>query len=281
MDSTNAVLGELVSSCIGSPPFVFAKLQDVLDSPESSFSDFDTIISADPTLTARLLKVANSSFYGLDAKVETISHALSIVGIKPLIDMALYTGMIDNFKDISLDFLDIQLFWKHNIACGLASRIIAQKLRQDNLEGFYTAGMLHEIGSLVIYQRSPEKAREILSRCKSEGLPQSEVEEEVFGFSHAQVGAQIFQEWGFSPCLIEAVRYHHYPSQAKDFPLEAAILHVADYLVYNMNYTLGEGYPIHPLDPSMAELTGVTRNSLDYIQQAVNSQMAETLDIFN
>jgi putative nucleotidyltransferase with HDIG domain len=280
MTSTNAVLSELVSSCIGSPPFVFTKLQDALNQPESSFKDFDAIISADPSLTAYLLKVANSSFYGLDTKVESISHALSIVGIKPLTDMALSTVLARKFKDISSDLLDIQLFWKHNIACGLASRIIAQKLGRDNLESFYTAGMLHEIGSLVIYQGSPDKAREILSRCKSEGLPQSEVEVEVFGFSHARVGALIFQEWGFSPNLIEAVRYHHHPSQAKNFPLETAVLHVADFVVYNMGYTLGEGYPIHPLDPDAAKLTEVTQNSLDYIRQAVNAQMAETLDIF-
>lgn len=270
----------MVSGWIGSPPIVFHKLQEALSNPDLSFKDFDAIISADPSLTARLLKVANSSFFGLDTKVETITHALGIVGVKPLIEMALSTVMVQKLKGISPKMLDIQLFWKHNVACGLAARTIAQNLGCPNLESYYTAGMLHDIGSLIIYQGSPKKAQEILFRCRSEGLPQSEVEEEVFGFSHARVGALIFKEWGLAPSLIESVRYHHYPTQAQEFPLETAVLHVADFLVYNMKYNIGEGYAIHPVDPSVVKMTGVTRETLGYIHQAVNSQMAETLEIF-
>jgi putative nucleotidyltransferase with HDIG domain len=280
MGNPNKVLDELVSGWIGSPPLVFNKLQEALKDPDMSFKDFEAIISADPSLTARLLKVANSSFYSLDAKVETITHALGVVGVKPLIEMALSTVMVQNLKGISPDILDIQSFWKHNIACGLASRAIAQSLGAGNLEAFYTAGMLHDIGSLIIFQGNPKKAREILSRCRSEGLPQSVVEEEVFGFSHARVGALIFKEWGLSPSLVESVRYHHCPTQAENFPLETAILHVADFLAYKMNYNLSDDYPIHPVDPNVVPMTGVARDSLNYICQSVNTQMAETLDIF-
>lgn len=280
MSNSNAVLDELVSGWIGSPPIVFNKLQQALNDPKLSFKDFDAIISADPGLTARLLKVANSSFYGLDSKVETITHALGVVGVKPLIEMAVSAVMVQKLKGISPGMLDIQSFWKHNVACGLASRAIAQNLGRENLEAFYTAGMLHDIGFLIICQGSPKKAQEIMSRCKLDGLPQSQVEEEVFGFSHAQVGALIFKEWGLAPSLIEAVRYHHTPSLAKDFPLEAAILHVADYLVDNMKYSVGDYYIMPELDTKVIKLTGVTRDSLDYIRQAVNTQMVETLDIF-
>jgi HD-like signal output (HDOD) protein len=280
MSNRSAILDEMISGWIGSPPLVFHKLQEALSDPNLSFKDFDVIISADPSLTARLLKVANSSFYNLESKVETITHALGIVGVKPLIEMSLSTVMVQKLKGISPDMLDIQSFWKHNVACGLASRTIAQNLGLINLEAFYTSGMLHDIGSLIIYQANPKKAREILSRCRSQGLPQSEVEEEVFGFSHAQVGALIFEEWGLSSCLVESVLYHHNPSQAQNFPLETAILHVADYMVYKMKYNIGEGYAIHPLDPNALQLTKVKQDSLDYIRQAVNTQMVETLDIF-
>jgi putative nucleotidyltransferase with HDIG domain len=280
MSSTNAVLDDLVSGWIGSPPIVFNKLQEALHDPDLSFKDFDAIISADPSLMARLLKVANSSFYGLDTKVETITHALGVVGVKPLIEMAVSAVMVQKLKGISPGMLNIQSFWKHNVACGLASRAIAQNLGRGNLEAFYTAGMLHDIGFLIICQGSPKKAQEIMARCKFDDIPQSQAEEEVFGFSHAQVGALIFKEWGLAPSLIEAVRYHHDPSQAKEFPLESAVLHVADFFVYNIKFTVGENYTIPALDPKVIKLTGVTRDSLDYIRQAVNTQMAETLDIF-
>ena len=281
MGNPNKVLDELVSGWIGSPPLVFNKLQEALKDQDLSFKDFDAIISADPSLTARLLKVANSSFYALDTKVETITHALGVVGVKPLVEMALSTVMVQNLKGISPDVLNIQSFWKHNVACGLASRAIAQSLGAGNLEAFYTAGMLHDIGSLIIFQGNPKKAREILSRCRSEGLPQSVVEEEVFGFSHARVGAMIFKEWGLSPSLVESVRYHHHPTQAENFPLETAVLHVADYLAYKMNYNLSDEFPVHPIDSNVVSMTGVTKDSLNYIVQSVNTQMAETLDIFS
>lgn len=280
MSSANATLDEMVSGWIGSPPVVFNKLQEALNDPDLSFKDFDAIISADPALTARLLKVANSSFYALDTKVETISHALGVVGVKPLIEMALSTVVVQKFKGLSQEVLDIQAFWKHNIACGLASRAIAQSLGAGNLESYYTTGMLHDIGFLIICQGNPKKAREIVVRCKLEGLPQVQVEEDVFGFSHARVGALIFKEWGLSPSLIEAVRYHHAPTQAENFPVETAILHVADFLVDNMKYTVGDNYTIPALDTSVVSMTGVTRESLDYIRQAINTQMAETLEIF-
>lgn len=270
----------MISGWIGSPPVVFHKLQEALNDPNLSFKDFDAIISADPSLTARLLKVANSSFYALDTKVETITHALGVVGVKPLIEMALSTVMMQKFKGISPSVLDIQSFWKHNIACGLASRAIAQNLGAGNLEAFYTAGMLHDIGFLIICQGNPQKAQEIIARCKFEGLPQSQVEEEVFGFSHARVGALIFKEWGLSPSLIEAVRYHHNPTQAENFPVETAVLHVADFLVNNMKYTVGDNYTIPKLNPAVVSMTGVTRDSIGYIRQAVNTQMMETLEIF-
>ena len=280
MCSTNVVLDEMVRGWIGSRPLVLNQLQEALSDPDLSFKKFDVVINADPTLSARLLKFANSSFYALDAKVETISHASEVIGLKPLVEIALSMVIVQKFKAILPGTLDMESFWKHNIACGLASRVIAQRLGAENLEAFYTAGMLHDLGFLVISQENPKKAHEIIARCKFDALPQNLVEEEVFGFSHAQVGALIFKEWGLAPSLIEAVRYHHAPTQAENFPVETAVLHVADFLVDNMKYSVGENYTTLELDPTVVSMTGVTRDSFDHIRQAVNTQIAETLEIF-
>jgi HD-like signal output (HDOD) protein len=280
MSNTNAVLEEVIRGCIGTPPVVFKKLQEALKDPDLSLKKFDTILKTDPSLSARLLKFANSSFYAFDTKVETITHALSVVGVKPLTEIAQSMIMMQKFKDILPGTLDMESFWKHNIACGLASRVIAQNLDRDNLEAFYITGMLHDIGFLIISQENSKKTHEIIARCKFDGLPQIQVEEEEFGFTHAQVGALIFKEWSFAPSLIEAVRYHHEPNQAENFPVETAVLHVADYLVDNMKYTVGENYTTLELDTTVLSMTGVTRDSIDNIRHAVNAQMSETLGIF-
>ncbi len=280
MSHTNIVLEEMVSSWISSPPVVLKQLQGVPKDPNLSAEKFDTICSADPDLTARLLRVANSSFYGLDTKVETTSHARDVIGVKPLIEMAESLVMVRKFKDILPGTLDNQSFWKHNIACGLASCVIAQKLGRENLETFFMAGILHDIGFLIISQEHPKKAQEVIARCKFDELPQNHVEKELLGFSHARVGALILKEWGLVPSLIEAVHYHHCPTRAKKFPVEAAVLHVADFTVDNMKYTLGDSYIMPELDPAVLQITDVTEDTLNYIRQVVSTQINEFLDIF-
>ena len=280
MSNTRIVLDEMVSRWISPPPVIFKQLQEALKEPDLSFKSFDAILSADPSLTARLLKFVNSSFYTLDTKVKSITGALGVIGIKPLIEIALSMIMVQRFKNLVSGTLDIQSFWKHNIACGLASRVIAQNLGRNDLETFYTGGMLHDIGFMVISKENAKKAQEIIIRCKFEELPQSQVEEEEFGFTHAQVGAQIFKEWNLAPSLIEAVRYHHNPTQAENFPMEAAVLHVADYLVDNMKYTVGENYATLALDSTVLSMTGVTKESMVNIHRTVHTQLDETLEIF-
>ena len=280
MSKPQVVLDKMVRRWVGPPPAIFKQLQETLKDPDLLLEKIDTILNSDHGLTARLLKFVNSSFYKLDSKVNTLAEAFNVIGVKPLIEIALSMVMVQKFKDLVSGTLDIESFWKHNIACGLALRVIAQNLGWDDLETFYSGGMLHDIGFLVISKENAKKAQEIIIRCKFEELPQCQVEEEEFGFTHAQVGAQTFKEWGLAPSLTEAVRYHHNPTQAKNFPLETAVLHVADYLVDNMKYTVGENYTTLALDSSVLSLTGVSRDSLDSIRQAVTTQMAETLEIF-
>lgn len=280
MSHTNVILEEMVSSWIGSPPVVFKQLQGTLKDPNLSVKKFDAICRTDPDLTARLLRVANSSFYALDTKVETLSHAGGVIGVKPMIEMAVSLVMVQKFKDILPGTVDNQSFWKHNIACGLASRVIAQKRGRENLETFFMAGILHDIGFLIISQEHPKKAQEIIARCKFDGLPQNQVEKELLGFSHARVGALLLKEWGLAPSLVEAVCYHHCPTRAKKFPEEAAVLHVADFTVDNMKYTLGDSYIMPELDPAVPQVTGVTGDTLNDIRQVVSTQIDEFLEIF-
>ena len=248
--------------------------------PDASFSDFSSIISSDPSLAVRLLRIANSSFYGLSSKVETIIHALGIVGIEQLTELVLATIMVDQFKGIDKDLVNMQSFWMHSVGCGLAARAIAKNIGERHVEPYYTASMLHDIGSLIIYKEIPEKAREILTRCKSEGLSLSTVEEEVLGFTHAEVGAVVFTQWGLPESLVVAVRYHHRPSEAKDHPLFSAIVHLADIIAYEMNFGTGGEPTIPVLDPTAIQRTALTRSFLTDIQDTVRDQVDDTVSLF-
>lgn len=280
MKKASLVLSEVVGDWIGSPPPIYHKLHKAMKDPDVSFGDFSDIIGADPSLAARLLRIANSPFYGLDAKVETITHALSIVGIDQVTELALATVMVHQFKGIAKDLVNMQSFWMHSIGCGLAARTIAKNMNERHGEPYYIAGMLHDIGSLVIYKEVPEKAREILTRCQSEGLALTTVEEEVLGFTHAQVGAIIFSKWGLPRTLIEAVQFHHNPSKSEEHPLYPAIVHLADIIAYEMNLGTGGEPGIPKLDPGAVQRVGLNRSFLTDIQDYVRDQVEDAVSIF-
>jgi putative nucleotidyltransferase with HDIG domain len=280
MNTANDIFNDVVADWIGSPPPVYRKLHEAMQDPDSSFEDFSNIISADPSLAVRLLRIANSPFYGLGSKVETISHALGVVGIDQLKELALTTILVNQFEGIDKDLVNMQSFWMHSIGCGLAARAIAKNLGERQVESYYTASMLHDIGSLIIYKEIPDKAREILTRCKSEGLSLSIVEEEVLGFTHTEVGAVIFIQWGLPESLVEAVRYHHRPSEAKEFPLFPAIVHLADVIAYEMKLGTGGEPTIPVLDPAAIKRTALTRAFLTDIQDYVRDEVDEAISLF-
>jgi putative nucleotidyltransferase with HDIG domain len=280
MEKASEIFNDVVADWIGSPPPVYHKLHQAMQDPDTSFSDFSDIISADPSLAVRLLRITNSPFYGLDSKVETIIHALGVIGINHLKELALATIMVNQFKGIDKDLVNMQSFWMHSIGCGLAARTIAKNIGERDVEPYYTASMLHDIGSLIIYKEIPEKAREVLTRCKSEGLSLSTVEEEVLGFTHAEVGAVVFTQWGLPGSLVEAVQYHHRPSEAKDHPLFPAIVHMADIIAYEMDLGTGGEPAIPALDQTAVQRTGLTRAFLTDIQDYVRDQVEEAVSIF-
>ncbi len=278
--SSNIKLNELVSEWAGSPPLVFYKLQKALEDPEVSFQDFADIILADPNLAARLLRIANSAFFSFESKVESITHAINVIGVDNLTELVLATTMVKQFHGISRNLVDMQTFWMHSVACALAARTLAQTREEGQLEPYYLAGLFHDVGSLIIYKELPDEAMEVLSICRESKKPIATIEKEILGFTHNEIGARIFEEWGLPSTLVEAVLYHHKPSEAENHSLHASVVHLADIIVYEMKLgTAGEsGVP--ELDKKAIKIAGMNRKHLENIQSFVRSQLDITLKNF-
>jgi putative nucleotidyltransferase with HDIG domain len=213
---------------VASLPGIYVRLSDVINDPRSSADDVGYVIAEDPGLTARLLKLVNSALYGFPSKIETVSHAISIVGTAQLQDLALATTVIRLFANVPEDLVTMESFWRHSIACGVTARIIAARRREPNVERFFVAGLLHDIGRPIIYMRAADRARVAIVRAREQGVPLFRTEQEVFGFTHAHVGNALLEAWKLPPTLREAVACHHFPERATRFPVEAAVVHVAD-----------------------------------------------------
>jgi HD-like signal output (HDOD) protein len=266
---------------VSSLPTVYYRISDAVNDPRASMTGIGKIISEDPGLTVRLLRLVNSAFYGFPSKIETITQALVIIGTRQLCDLALGTSIMTMFDGIPEDLVNMESFWRHSIACGIAAKTLAVHRREKNIERFFVTGMIHDIGRLVIYKKIGDQARELLFQAKSSGTILVSAEQEAIGFDHATLGGMLLQSWNLPPGVVEAVSFHHQPRGASHYPVEAAVVHVAD-LISNAMQLGSSGERLVPsLDGRAWELLGLSTSilspTLDNLEQHVNDMARSIL----
>ncbi|MFT4579444.1 MAG: HD-like signal output (HDOD) protein [Nitrospinales bacterium] len=278
-------INELIQSetQIPSLPEMFYQFKQAIDDPESSFDEICEIVGNDPGLTARILRIVNSAFFGFSQQVETISHAIGTIGREQLNDLVLSTVVIDQFKNIPPTSLNMETFWKHSIACGLSARNLAFLKGEDNSERFFVAGLLHDIGRLVICIKLPSKVLEVSQRSKSKGETLHKAEFETMGFNHALVGSLLLKAWKLPKPLVEAVGFHHNPAKATEFSLEASMIHVADIITntLDLGFQDEENSIIPTMDEFASERIQVPKDSsFPNIKKQVQKEFEQTVQIF-
>lgn len=235
-DQEDAVPGVISSRWIGevsglaSPPDVYIKVFDLMESPTAAAEDMGLIISQDPSLTVRLLKIVNSPMYSFSSKIDTVSRAVAVVGLRELYSLVVAVSAVKSFSAIPNDVVNMDTFWRHSIYCGILARLLAKRCHVLHTERLFIAGLLHDIGSLVIYNRAPDIAKRILEIAEGDEEKVFNAELQELGFSHAELGGELLKEWTLPESLQEAVAFHHQPGRAKGGKLEAAIVHIANVL---------------------------------------------------
>ena len=273
-------ISDLVGSWAASPPILYYQLREKLDDPNTSFEDLADIVKTDPALSARLLKIVNSAFYGFAEKVDSLNHALNIIGTDQLTDLALAAIVTSKFQGIPRDLINMETFWMHSIGCGIAARKIAELVPGVESDKVYLGGMLHDIGSLIIYKETPEEAKKILLRCKESGENLFKVEKEVFGYDHAEVGALLLTEWKLPERLVEVVKNHHQPGNSGDYLEETCIVARADALVYEMKIGSSGEPGVPELDPRVSEVVPVSDEEIEGLKEEIAEQIDGTIRMF-
>jgi HD-like signal output (HDOD) protein len=264
---------------IPSLPIVFTRVNEAVNNPRSSIADIGKIISEDPGLSVRLLRIVNSALYGFPSKIETISRAVTIVGTQQLRDLALATTVIKLFRGISQELVDMESFWRHSVACGIASRVLATFRREANVERFFAAGILHDIGRLLICLKEPELTYEALTRAKASGEPLYRVEAEVLGFDHSAIGGTLVQAWKLPASLEEVLTYHHVPSMAVRYAVEATVIHVADIITHAMQLGNSGETLVPPLEEQAWERLGLSTSVLSPAMEQVDRQYRDAVQM--
>lgn len=213
---------------LSSPPEIYTRVTQILDDPSSTSVDVARVIEKDPALTARLLKIINSAYYRAPSEIETVSRAITMIGARELRSMVFATSVLEMFHGIPNDLVSMHSFWEDSLRCAVISQVLASQHHDENeVEPIFVAGLLHEIGHLVIYHKLPELSREALLRHIHSGIDLHIAERETIGFDYTTVGAALMRLWKLPPLLEQVVEFHMAPEKATDFPLETAIVHLA------------------------------------------------------
>lgn len=259
-------------------PDVYLRLKSVIDSPDTSMADVAQVISQDPSLTARLLKMVNSPFYGFASKIDTISHAINMLGTRQIHDLALATTVVDSFSGFINEYLNFYDFWKNSVYCASNARLLAFYSNNRDTERPFVAGLLHDIGHLVMYQKIPNETSQAASLAEEQQMPLFLAERDVIGFDYAEVGAELLNHLNLPESLKQITRYHNEPSKASDqFKLETTIVYIATQITNAVEIDTPVTEELN-VDKDCWQATGLTPQVLPRVKEEADQQWQMSMD---
>jgi len=259
-----------------SPPDVCMRLFELIHSPSSGAKDISAVVNVDPNLTTRLLRIANSSFYSFSRKIDTVTRAITIIGNAELYQLVLSISAVKTFNAIPNELVKMDTFWRHSVYTGLLARSLAIRANVLHPERLFVAGLMHDIGSIILYHQRPDAMRDILLMAEGDEEVLYQAELEHFQFSHAGIAGHLMDKWQLPEELVEAVKWHHDPQQASVARKEA---HIPNHLVNESEQGNFMGSPKAEIQISQAMLEeiGLQENELFFAFEEAAEQFPVTL----
>lgn len=260
-------------------PDVYLRLKSVLEDPDFTMAEVAVVISQDPAITLRLLRIVNSSLYGFSSKIETVSRAVGLLGTQQIHDLVLTTCVAQAFEGMTSDVMDMYRFWKRSVYCAVSSRQLAVLCSVYDKERIFVAGLLHDIGHLVMYQVVPDLCQHAILEAKKTSRPLHEVERALIGFDYAKAGAELMQHWNIPQSLQETTRLHILPEKAKKYALETSLVHLGALLARadEQENIFNEG--MLTVAPSAWVVTGLSPNDCFSLHDKIEEEMEEVIQL--
>ena len=227
-------------------PQVLEELRRITADDQASLEDIGAVVRKDAGLSAFLLRLVNSAFYSFSAKVDTVSRAVGIIGVKPLYSLALGFVFSEIISRAPKNMPGLDGLWRHSLAVGLAAQTIWEAQEgQDDSERLFVAGLLHDMGKLALMCAAPERARLLYANAASDTV-MHELEDELLGFNHAKLGGLLLKKWNMPASLAAAAHWHHNPQHAAHYK-EPLTVNLADMLVTALGLGMRPDSPVPPL----------------------------------
>lgn len=259
-------------------PQVFLELQQAINATNTSADDLADIISQDPSLTAFLLRMVNSAFYSLPMQIDTISRAVTVVGVDQLSTLAVGTSVMSLFKDVPAEVLDMEQFWKHSVACGLIARRLCRITGKGDPERAFVAGLLHDMGQLILLQAEPERAAGVVAHARSKDVLLCNEEKRLLGFDHATLGGMLLRKWNFPFVLVSAVLEHHYPKDEQK-EAETGLVHCAETIATGLGIGSSGEFFVQPPNRKIWDSMELTADRIDEMIEDLDEELEEAFGI--
>ncbi len=264
-------------------PMVAAKVIQLVESGKANADEIAKAVSSDPAVSARVLKISNSAFYGRQRKIQTLTESVVILGHNTLKGLVVAASLKEIYKPSGLIE---NMLWEHSFGTGVAARIVAGHTRQAGSDEAFMAGLFHDIGKVIMNFREKEKFRLVMERCYNEMVPFEEVEQAFFPYTHAELGAFVLEKWNLPVPLITAVMRHHTFAFTEEDDSSQRSLTAVTALANLICVKLGIGarFPLPELDlfdSQAAAILNISENSLTQLESAIAETYAQDKGFFS
>ncbi|MCL6473887.1 MAG: HDOD domain-containing protein [Firmicutes bacterium] len=279
---TSDKLQQLVQTVRDLPalPEVVVRVMRMAEDPRSDAQGIARVIATDQAMAARVLKLANSAFYGLPRRVSTLSEAVVILGFRTIKNLAIAASTFELLnREIAGYWLQRGELWRHSLACAIGAQLIARRVRLPVSEEAFVAGLLHDIGKVAINLFVREQFDQITERALQDRIPFVEAEQAVLGFNHAMAGGLIAEKWNLPPLLVSVIKYHHQPSSAPEKEPMISVVHLADLLSITMGMGIGGDGLYYALEEGTLAMFGLEQTDIDELCEQIVDQMAQAANL--
>lgn len=261
-------------------PLVVNKLSELVRNPHSSAEDITKVLETDPSLTAKILKLVNSAYYALPQRVNSVRHAVVILGFGTVKSLAISASVFDMFGGGGAASLNKEAFWQHSVGCATVSKIFAKKMPDVNDEDAFVVGLLHDIGKLIMEQYRNEDFAKAYEAAKANSSTFYEAELNNIEYTHAQVGGWLAEKWKLPKPVVQAINFHHSPPPMDAIKKLVGICHFANF-VCNVKQIGSSGDFCEPVrDAEILKPLQIEKVNLSQLITSINKELQNSLALY-